>query len=284
MIINYIKYRVQEFLYGVTKIPIGRDALVLEVASGSRPYWRSNVLLDKFVLDNSERSGDVIVDRDFVVADVDKLPFKDKAFDFVIARHVLEHLPDPENFLKELERVAKAGYIETPSSISEDMGGWDCHLWDVDVEENKLKIKSKDKEPNIQLKRIPKIFGVKAWDSFISKHRSVFYTSYFWSDRIEFDIINNGLISKDLQSTNTAVNIENVRQYFWGRYSIKKKIKIFTNKLRRAIFVKNITFDLVDLLSCRKCKGSVRKKDGGGLLCNGCGTEFKYIDGVPVML
>lgn len=284
MVINYIRYRITEFLYGVVKIPISKDALVLEVASGARPYWRSNVLLDKFVLDNSERSGDVTVDRDFVVADVNKLPFKDKAFDFVIARHVLEHLPEPENFLRELERVAKAGYIETPSSISEDMGGWDCHLWDVDVEDNKLKMISKSKEPNSQLKKIPKLFGAKDWDSFANEHRSVFYTSYFWKDKINFEIINNGLISKDLESTNTTFNIEQMRQYFWSRCSIKRKIKILIHKLRRTLFSKNKTYNLVDLLGCIKCKGAVCEKSGGGLVCKECGNEFKYIDGVPIML
>jgi len=285
MVINYIKYRITEFLYGVTKIPINKDALVLEVASGARPYWRSNVLLDKFVLDNSERSGDVTVDRDFVVSDVNKLPFKDKVFDFVIARHILEHLPEPENFLKELERVAKAGYIETPSSISEDMGGWDCHLWCVDVVDNKLKMMSKSKEPNSQLKKIPQIFGVKAWESFISKHRSVFYTSYFWKDRIDFNIVNNGLIKKDLESTDTTFNIEQMRQYFWDRCSIKRKIKILIHKLRRSLFSKSKTYDLVDLLSCTKCKGGGGvNKFGGHLVCKECGNEFKCIDGVPIML
>ena len=37
------------------------------------------------------------------------LTFRDKSFDFVIASHVLEYSADPENFLLELNRVAKVG-------------------------------------------------------------------------------------------------------------------------------------------------------------------------------
>ena len=45
------------------------------------------------------------------------MPFKSHAFDYVIASHVLEHLPVEEVpiFLSEISRVASAGYIEVPS-------------------------------------------------------------------------------------------------------------------------------------------------------------------------
>jgi SAM-dependent methyltransferase len=42
-----------------------------------------------------------------VVAEGDDLPFPDDAFDFVLASHVLEHLPDPIRALEEWERVAR---------------------------------------------------------------------------------------------------------------------------------------------------------------------------------
>lgn len=42
-----------------------------------------------------------------VVAYGDDLPFPDDSFDFVLASHVLEHLPDPIRALKEWERVAR---------------------------------------------------------------------------------------------------------------------------------------------------------------------------------
>ena len=53
------------------------------------------------------------------------LPFADKAFDFVYCRHVLEDLYNPFLMCREMSRVAKAGYIETPSPLSELCRGID---------------------------------------------------------------------------------------------------------------------------------------------------------------
>ena len=49
----------------------------------------------------------------------DKLPYADGSVDFIYCRHVVEDLVNPENLLSEIRRVAKAGYIETPSPLSE---------------------------------------------------------------------------------------------------------------------------------------------------------------------
>jgi SAM-dependent methyltransferase len=42
-----------------------------------------------------------------VVAPADELPFSDDEFDFVLASHVVEHMPDPVKALKEWTRVAR---------------------------------------------------------------------------------------------------------------------------------------------------------------------------------
>ena len=50
-----------------------------------------------------------------------KLPFKDKEFDYVILSHVLEHVPNILEFIKEVERIAKAGYIELPTKLADNL-------------------------------------------------------------------------------------------------------------------------------------------------------------------
>jgi hypothetical protein len=46
-------------------------------------------------------------------------PFPDQYFDFAICSHLLEDVRDPLTVCRELQRVAKAGYIETPSRLRE---------------------------------------------------------------------------------------------------------------------------------------------------------------------
>jgi hypothetical protein len=114
---------------------------VLEIGSGNRPRKRSNVLCDRYPWDNTERSsGDQIVldGRPFVVADAAALPFKDNSFDYVITSHILEHVDDPLRVAAELQRVAHAGYIETPSELSERLFGWSFHKWMIHCEGNVL--------------------------------------------------------------------------------------------------------------------------------------------------
>jgi SAM-dependent methyltransferase len=53
------------------------------------------------------------------------LPFADKSVDFIYCRHVLEDLHNPLHVCQEMSRVAKAGYIETPSPIAEVCYGTD---------------------------------------------------------------------------------------------------------------------------------------------------------------
>jgi len=51
---------------------------------------------------------------------VENLSFiKDNSFDFVYARQILEHTSDPALACRELSRVAKRGYVATPSIFGE---------------------------------------------------------------------------------------------------------------------------------------------------------------------
>jgi SAM-dependent methyltransferase len=54
-----------------------------------------------------------------IVGEATVLPFANRAFDFVYASHVLEHVVDPVQACREIMRVGAAGYIETPSPFLE---------------------------------------------------------------------------------------------------------------------------------------------------------------------
>ena len=80
---------------------IDKNDLVLEIGPGSIPYWRANVLADKF--DNSDfviqgnfgDGGLITQGKPFFKIIDNKLPFKNDAFDYVICSHGVES-SDPD--------------------------------------------------------------------------------------------------------------------------------------------------------------------------------------------
>lgn len=121
--------RVPRFRVGDSgyQVEIDSSWRVLDVGSGESPHTRANVLIDRFPDDNSQRSGQALdrMDPRFVVGDALMMPFEDMAFDYSITSHIAEHVDDPAQLCRELTRVSRAGYIETP--------GW---LWDLFIHES----------------------------------------------------------------------------------------------------------------------------------------------------
>lgn len=116
-----------------------KSARVLDVGSGHNPWFRSNVLFEKYADDNTERSGPLARDgRELVLGDAERMPFADKSFDFVYCSHVAEHIEDIGAFFREIQRVGRAGYIETPNALFEQSVGTTTHLWACWVEDGVL--------------------------------------------------------------------------------------------------------------------------------------------------
>lgn len=128
---------------------IKRKDRVLEIGSGNNPSFRSNVIVEKFVDNNYHRSGNIKLypHQTFVNGDGENLPFKDKEFGYVICNQVLEHVDDPFKFIKEQCRVAKRGYIETPSLIGEFLFPKASHKWVILEIDEKLVLFEKAKMP-----------------------------------------------------------------------------------------------------------------------------------------
>lgn len=114
-------------------VPVGDDALVLDVGSGDKPSWRADVLLDRYVGAEhaAQRSGRAAarVSRPLFDADAADMPFVDGAFDYAICSNLLEHVEDPAAVASELSRVARAGYIEVPEAASAKIVDFPSHVW-----------------------------------------------------------------------------------------------------------------------------------------------------------
>jgi SAM-dependent methyltransferase len=114
-------------------IPPG--ARVLDIGSGGDPFPQATTLVDRYPGPTQHRHAPFVRDgREFIEADVCDLPFADKTFDFVYCAHVLEHVPDPLAACREIIRVGRRGYIETPTLGKDVLFAWnvpDMHKWHV---------------------------------------------------------------------------------------------------------------------------------------------------------
>jgi SAM-dependent methyltransferase len=138
-------------------IPVGPEALVLDVGSGDKPHWRADVLLDRYVDGGfgGQRSGRTAarVSRPLFDADAAAMPFADGVFDYVVCSHVLEHVVDPAAVAAEIMRVGRAGYIEVPEAASAKILDFPSHLWWCRLEGTTLVMTAKQSaafDPEIQ--------------------------------------------------------------------------------------------------------------------------------------
>ena len=176
------------------KLKIPSQSSVLDVGSGHNPHPRANVVTDKYIEDNYHRAGDIKVlkKQRFVQADGETLPFKDDEFDYVICCHVVEHVDSPAQFMDELSRVGKAGYLEAPSMIGEFMIPRGAHKWvllEIDkkiviVDKERLGMKSTHDFGDLFLDYLPRnSFGFKILQR---TQQQIFTVNYEWKDRIEY--------------------------------------------------------------------------------------------------
>jgi len=112
------------------------DWNILDIGCGYSANKYANIICD--VEDLSK----VYKDKKFIRLIDQKLPFKDKEFDFVIASHVMEHVEDVDFFISELQRIAYKGYIELPTKLEDNLvfENKNDHIWQIDFDDVKNKL------------------------------------------------------------------------------------------------------------------------------------------------
>lgn len=135
--------------YDREDLKIKKKDRVLEVGPGHNPTYRADVIVERYLDTNYHRCGNVKIypHQDFINANGETLPFKDKEFDYVICNQVLEHVENPVEFIREQCRVAKRGYMETPSLLGEFLFPKKSHKWIILHLDNKLVLFEKSKMP-----------------------------------------------------------------------------------------------------------------------------------------
>src|SRR3954464_7543467 len=132
------------------------DAVVLDVGGWAKPFARADWVLDLmpyetrglYGYEQGDRAGERFGADTWVVRDMcarEPWPFDDEQFDFAICSHTLEDTRDPIWVCHELQRVARAGYIEVPSRLEErtygfqgPWVGWGHHRWLCDVTDSRI--------------------------------------------------------------------------------------------------------------------------------------------------
>jgi uncharacterized protein YbaR (Trm112 family) len=262
---------------------VDKDALVLEVGAGGNPYPRANVLLDGFESSIERIETELITDRPLVIGLCEQLPFKDKSFDFIIASHVLEHTDRPEAFLAELMRVGKGGYIETPDAFFERINPYMYHRLEVTERGSKLMIRKKPRwNPDAGLVGMyaAKLARDRHFATFLSIRPDAFYTRYYWSDQIDYDIANPEEDASWDYPPEALLRAPQTNSWRGAARTLYLKgvRKLFSQNRRN----KNI--DLSKLLQCPLCGHVELSSRSSHYMCMQCGQSYPIRDGVPRMV
>ena len=167
---------------------INREDLVVDIGSGDKPFWRADVFFDNTALSDNQRiTGTKAVTNLglFVNGTLPSTPFRDKTFDFSFCAHLLEHVEDPDMAIRELMRISRRGYIETPNGVLELMDPFRSHLWFIFLNGNKLVFVRKSKKMHETLK----VNGGQ-FNKVIRKINDPFIRMY-WEGKIDYEIIDD---------------------------------------------------------------------------------------------
>lgn len=245
--------RVNNFLWSLRKLrlPIPLHSLVLDVGSGSNPHPAADVLLEKYVDSTHRHGAGMIADRPTVLADACSMPFRDKSFDFVLAFHVLEHMPDPGAFLRELQRVGKAGYIETPNALFERLIPYDVHLLEIMSLDGTLLIHNKHAErPDPFLNELRLTVRSPEWHDFFYDHPALFHVRHLWQGEIRFQVINPEVDPNWFQAPTLNVDAAPELKRPGARQFLLRLIRQWYRRHKPPV-------DLDLLLACPRCHGDL---------------------------
>lgn len=207
---------------------IPRGARVLEIGSGGRPHERATVLTDRYAADAAHREGRALIldKRPFVIADGEALPFATKVFDYCICMHVLEHADAPARLVAEMERVARAGYIETPTELHDFLFSvapyTEIHRWFVNSVDSELVIAKKT--PDNGCHRLAHLLDhlrrhdphLERW---MEKCPHLFTTQFEWEGRIRHRVTDE-TVGDTISSDSVAIDyLRRSRPdlaFYWG--------------------------------------------------------------------
>ncbi len=270
---------------------IGESDLVLEIGSGDRPNPRSDVLVDRYIEDNTERGGNLRIDRPLIVADAHHLPFKDKSFDYVVCFHILEHMDDPAQFIREITRVGKRGWIQSPAEVAEKLFHWSFHRWYVNLIDGRLIL-----HPNKGEETFGDLFDYlyahnPRFARFSRSMPALFYVDHEWEGGIEFEIREDSPL--DFRDPETLRRLTRPQEDWrsalkgdvlsFAHDRIPKPLVDAAKRLTRRRKGTARAIDLDALFACPVCGGDLAHR-GDQYACASCGRTYPTRRDLPHLL
>lgn len=173
---------------------------ILDIGSGGDPFPLATHLADCYENETTHRSAKLKRDtRPFIMCSIEATPFQDKEFDFVYCSHVLEHVDNPAKACKELMRIGKRGYIETPTRTSDIMFNFtrlqNHHKWYIQLAGNTLifiewkSAELRDVGTDYFLEQFHSRWK-NPFQSLIHNNRDLFVNMFLWKDQFDYIVIN----------------------------------------------------------------------------------------------
>ena len=276
-----------------------RSWRVLDIGSGDGPTPAADVLCDRFVGDDTERNAPILLDRHFVSGDVEHLPFRDQAFDFVYCSHLLEHTRDPAQATSELERVARAGYVEVPSEYLERAAkSTPTHYWFVRREGDGLVFSPKP--AGVLSERVNRVFDEQLMG------RDPLYTAFHWARF--YSLFNIGILwtgrlparvegppsaadsgfTKGAEEADSADRLAVLREVIARARAASRGAPGWRGAVKRLVrrwYASGKRVELLELIACPRCRGPLAPSaDRTRLRCSACRLSYPFLDGVPILV
>jgi len=265
------------FFFSWRGLPVRRHDLVIDVGSGDNPNIRADVLCDLYPQSNRERSGKQEIwldERPFIVCDIQKLPFQNKVFDYVICSHLLEHVEDPEQAAKELTRIGKRGRVETPGDLFETLYGWPFHRWKVSRGgDGRVIFERKDPLKQGLLPEV--IRKSREFEKLVARFSHEFLVRFEWQDSFFVEVRGKEMSARGQASLNPARFTPEMTK----RRTLRQRAKALLIQSIRLFISRHTRMSLSEILCCPACRGPLQDRRDG-FFCQSCDRLFPGKNGV----